>query len=142
MCQNFVKGLSGANFRHSHTKKHNENGYHRRRPEAQPTDKVFTDIPCSSRHVTDFLPRYTPWRDGELGLRVVHKGIRSSALQDNKLVTFMRGWASASLSFLSGSCTMAMKDVAPDSLAIILAHRKKPFHSPSDVHTFANMPYV
>lgn len=51
--------------------------------------------------------------------------------------TFMRGCASASLSFLSGSCTMAMNDVAPDSLAIILAHRKKPFHSPSDVHTLA-----
>lgn len=51
--------------------------------------------------------------------------------------TFIMRWARASFSFLAGSCTKAMKDVAPDSLAIIFAHRKKPVHSPSDVHTLA-----
>lgn len=48
----------------------------------------------------------------------------------------MSGLASASFSLASGSCTMAMKDVAPDSLAIILAHRKKPSQIRGCVQTF------
>lgn len=53
--------------------------------------------------------------------------------------TFMSGSASKSFSVSAGNCTIAMKDVAPDSFAIILAHITNPDQIGACIHTFQNI---
>lgn len=53
--------------------------------------------------------------------------------------TFMSGSASKSFSVSAGNWTIAMKDVAPDSFAIILAQITNPDQIGGYIHTFQDI---